>query len=144
MQTGSDILQDAQSFGGLELFANRHEISEVTAFHKFHHDEVLSGRGVSIDGENLDDVGVVERHADAAFTLKQLNRVLFCTPLTPQDFDRDDPASSRIIGAIDPTEAPRRDLIKKTVAAQEVTVPFLFEELAGLQRSQVALALHGA
>ena len=69
---------------------------------------------------------------------------LVLAPAAAEDLDGDDAARARVVGAVDPAEAPRRDLVEDAVAAQEVAVGVALEELRGLEVGQVALAFEDA
>src|SRR5262249_34680328 len=137
------VLDQLEGLGRLELLARGEDLAQVAALDELHDQVVLPRAGVLVDRQDLDDVGVLQGHADLAFTDEQLDLLRVLAPAPPQRLDGHEAAWSGIGSREDPAEGPRGDLVQDAVATQEVAVGIALEELLALPRRQLSLALEG-
>ena len=138
------VLDEAQRLGDRHALADLEDLAQVAALDKLHHDEMLFRRGILVDGEDFDDVGLAQGDAEAGLAVELVDHLGVFGPALAQHLDGDDAAGVRIDGAKDAAETAGGDAVQQPVAAEEVAVHLAFEELAALKRRQLALAFQDA
>ena len=133
-QAGGGVLQDAQRLRRRQPLADLQDLAQVAALDELHDDGVLVRRLVVAHRQHLDDVGVLERLADAGLADEQVDALLVLAPAAAQHLDGDDAAAPRVLGPEDAAEAARGHLVQHPVAAQEIAVLVAPEEFAALPR----------
>src|SRR5262249_47577770 len=120
------------------------DLAEVAALHELHHDVVLPGDRIAIDGEDRHDIRVPQRQTDLALTLEEGDLLVVLRPAVAKDLDGDTLARARVLSAEDAPEGAAGYSVEELVATQHVAVAIVLLEFAGLPLGDVALALGDA
>ena len=134
----------AQRLRHRQLLADLQDFAQVAALDELHHDVVLVRRLVVAHGQDFDDVGVLQRLADAAFAGEQVDALLDVLHGRRRSTLRATTRPARDLGPEDAAETAGGDFVEQPIAAQHIAVFVAFEEFAALIRRQPAFAFQGA
>src|SRR5262245_46596095 len=91
------VLHQTECFPCLDFLANGQNLTEVPALDELHDDEELACHGVLVNCQNLDNVAMLQGHADLALAHEQLDPCLVLAPAPAEDLDGHDPPRTWIV-----------------------------------------------
>ena len=138
------FFEESQCLCRFEFLADPEKVAQVASLDKVHHDVVLAGGRIAIDGMNPDDVGVLQADPNLALALEEFDFAGVLRPALAKHLDCNNLSRAGIVRSIDAAEAAGGNSIQQPVAAQKVAVRIALDEFGPLPRGQIPFTLQSA